>query len=197
MAPYLKAALGDAAQALKIYEENTARSAALYAQLQTFEVVLRNAFDRELSAPFSGLKPSCSWFDFQQGNTSLLTGDLAEKVAAAKAKIIAKNYKVSHGQVIATLSFGFWVELTEAKYSQKLWVPFNLYKVFPGAIKRLSHSDANNFLKQFRDLRNRIAHHEPIFNRDFAKDQDSILTAIRWICPDSADWAERLRVQNA
>ena len=194
MAPYVKAASGDAVKALKLYEENTARSTALYAQLQTFEVLLRNAFDRELSAPFSAMKPTCSWFDFQKGATSLLTGDLAEKVAAAKAKIIDKGYKVSHGQVIATLSFGFWVELTEAKYSHTLWVPFKLHKVFPGAPKRPSHADANNFLKQFRNLRNRIAHHEPIFQRDFGEDQKAILTAIRWICPESADWAERLRV---
>lgn len=196
MAPYMKAASGDAARALKLYEENTARSTALYAQLQTFEVLLRNAFDRELSVPFAAKKPSCSWFDFQSGAKSLIEGGLAEKVAVAKAKIIEKGYTVSHGQVIATLTFGFWVELTEVKYSQTLWIPFKLYKVFPGAPRRLSHAEANNFLKPFRDLRNRIAHHEPIFQRDFAKDQEAVLTAIRWICPDSADWAERLRVKQ-
>ena len=194
MAPYIKAASGDTGKALKLYEENTSRSATLYAQLQTFEVLLRNAFDRELSAPFVALKPPCSWFDFQSGSTSLVTGDLAAKVAAAKAKVIDKGYKVNHGQVIATLSFGFWVDLTEVKYSQALWIPFKLFKVFPGAPKRLSHADANNFLKPFRNLRNRIAHHEPIFQRDFVQDQDDILKAIRWICLESADWAERLRV---
>lgn len=194
IAPYMKAAAGDAQKALKIYEKNTSRSATLYAQLQTFEVLLRNAFDRELSAPFANNNPPCSWFDFQSGSASLITGDLAAKVAAAKAKIIDKGYKVNHGQVIATLSFGFWVDLTEVKYSQTLWIPFKLFKVFPGAPKRLSHAEANNFLKPFRDLRNRIAHHEPIFQRDFVKDQRDILTAIRWICSESADWAERLRV---
>lgn len=174
MAPYLKATSGDAARALRLYEENTARSSALYGQLQTLEVLLRNAFDRELSAPFAAKKPPCSWFDFQSGPKSLLEGGLAEKVAAAKANIIEKGYAVSHGQVIASLSFGFWVELTEAKYSQILWIPFRLYKVIPGAPRRLSHTDANKFLKPFRDLRNRVAHHEPIFRRDFGKDQEAV-----------------------
>ncbi|MBX3172323.1 MAG: hypothetical protein KF760_33270 [Candidatus Eremiobacteraeota bacterium] len=102
---------------------------------------------------------------------------------------------MTHGQVIATLSFGFWVDLTEAKYSSTLWGPFKLYKVFPGSPRRLTHAEVNNFLKPFRNLRNCIAHHEPIFARDFFKDQDEILMAIRWICPASADWAERLRVK--
>lgn len=192
MAPYLKASK-NSVEALKLYERNTARSAALYGLLQTLEVVLRNAFDRELSASFAG--KNVSWFDYQTGTQSLITGDEAAKVAAAKKTIIDKGYLVTHGQVIATLSFGFWVSLTEAKYSPTLWGPFKLYKVFPGTPKRLTHSDANNFLKPFRNLRNRIAHHEPIFTRDFVTDQNDILNAIRVICSDSADWAERLRIK--
>ena len=81
MAPYLKAASGDEGKALKLYEENTSRSATLYAQLQTFEVLMRNAFDRELSAPFAAMKPPPSWFDFQNGSTSLITGDSHESVS--------------------------------------------------------------------------------------------------------------------
>ena len=69
MAPYMKAASGDAAKALRLYEENTARSTALYAQLQTFEVLLRNAFDRELSAPFITMKPASH---FLPGNPRIL-----------------------------------------------------------------------------------------------------------------------------
>ena len=81
MALYLKAASGDEGKALKLYEENTSRSATLYAQLQTFEVLMRNAFDRELSAPFAAMKPPPSWFDFQNGSTSLITGDSHESVS--------------------------------------------------------------------------------------------------------------------
>ena len=40
---------GRHAETLSLYEWNTAISAAFYASLQGFEVVLRNALDRELT----------------------------------------------------------------------------------------------------------------------------------------------------
>jgi hypothetical protein len=39
-----------------------------------------------------------------------------------------------------------------------------------------------------RDLRNRIAHHEPIFSRDLAADDRTILEVIGWMCADTRAW---------
>jgi len=43
------------------------------------------------------------------------------------------------------------------------------------------------FLK-IRDLRNRVAHHEPIFFINLETEYVRILTALEWICPVSACW---------
>ncbi len=38
-------------------------------------------------------------------------------------------------------------------------------------------------------LRNRIAHHEPIFRRNLARDHAQLLELIGWMCADSQTWA--------
>ncbi|MFO0437906.1 MAG: hypothetical protein ACK5YD_05205, partial [Phenylobacterium sp.] len=44
-------------------------------------------------------------------------------------------------------------------------------------------------LNALRRLRNRIAHHEPIFHRDLETDHAEVIEAIRWMSADTADWA--------
>jgi hypothetical protein len=36
-----------------------------------------------------------------------------------------------------------------------------------------------------RDLRNRIAHHAPVFNRNLTADYQKILKVIGWMCADT------------
>ena len=43
-------------------------------------------------------------------------------------------------------------------------------------------------LEHVRLLRNRIAHHEPIFNRNLTDDLDKITALIRFRCELTADW---------
>jgi len=44
-------------------------------------------------------------------------------------------------------------------------------------------------------LRNRIAHHEPIYNRPLANLHEQALTVAGWVCPVTRQWmADRSRV---
>jgi hypothetical protein len=43
-------------------------------------------------------------------------------------------------------------------------------------------------LDELTNLRNRIAHHEPIFRRDLEKDFESIINVTSWICPETSAW---------
>ena len=52
LSTYLVAANGDHAAALRLYVWNTEISAALYGPLQALEILVRNAFHRELSAVY-------------------------------------------------------------------------------------------------------------------------------------------------
>ena len=43
-------------------------------------------------------------------------------------------------------------------------------------------------LPGLRDLRNRIAHHEPIFARELASEYQTIIEVIGWMCGDTRSW---------
>lgn len=59
-----------------------------------------------------------------------------------------------------------------------------------GAGKTVAHHRKSIFddLNQIRRLRNRIAHHEPIFARDLAADFQTIQRLIKARCQVCADW---------
>ena len=60
----------------------------------------------------------------------------------------------------------------------------------------MNRKQAHAALDQLRILRNRIAHHEPIFNRDLADDYRQILEVTGWISPTTSEWlAWHSRVQ--
>jgi hypothetical protein len=46
-------------------------------------------------------------------------------------------------------------------------------------------------LEEVRKLRNRIAHHEPIFTRNLANELARVETLIRFRCGHTADWMMR------
>lgn len=90
--------------------------------------------------------------------------------------------------MVAELSFGFWVSLLGGAYHNSLWTPV-LHRAFPH-LGNTKHKAVYYTFNQLRKLRNRIAHHEPIFNRHLFADYESIITAINWICPEMAAWVD-------
>ena len=97
---------------------------------------------------------------------------------------------------MASVSLGFWVRLVsrggyidggpKADYDRTLWRPA-LYKAFPGHPRSRVHGR----LDHLRQLRNRIAHHEPIFDRNLTEDYEQLLEAVGWISSDVRSWIER------
>jgi len=88
------------------------------------------------------------------------------------------------GRVVAGLTFHFWVSLHENKYRDSIWTP-HLHKVWPKGenLKRV-HKD----LLKIRDLRNRIAHHEPIFNDKWQSRAVVIRQRFLQLSPEKATW---------
>ncbi|MXX88531.1 MAG: hypothetical protein F4213_19575 [Boseongicola sp. SB0677_bin_26] len=99
------------------------------------------------------------------------------------------------GRFVASMSLGFWVRLLgrgsyingggKADYEKTLWRPA-LCKAFPGRQRRA----VQQRLDQLRQLRNRIAHHEPIFDRNLTEDYALLLEAVDWISVDVRAWIE-------
>lgn len=93
----------------------------------------------------------------------------------------------SRDNVLSELSFGFWTSFTSKRYETTLWTP-RLRHAFPNmAPQRRSLVSAK--LEKARTLRNRIAHHESIFDHDLEQDFDGIVDVIFWMSKDAASWA--------
>jgi len=104
--------------------------------------------------------------------------------------ILQKNKLIiTHHKLIAELSFGFWTSLFGRKY-EEVW-RHCLRKIFKDCNGKLVRKDIFPRLNEIRELRNRIAHHEPIFRREKFKDLEAILNLSEQICPVTAEWIEK------
>ena len=175
--------------ALRLYAWNTAICAAFYGPLQSLEVALRNAMHRELSWKYGP-----NWFD--NADTGLNTGALG-RIREVKKGLRRAGKPIESPNVVAALSFGFWVLLTDsgsklnsggqASYEDKLWRPA-LRRAFPACKTTLTRRQAHERLNRIREFRNRIAHHEPIFNMNLGCYHETILEVTEWISPSTAEW---------
>lgn len=191
-ATYLAHTGGDREAAVRLYTWNTAVSAAFYGPLQALEIALRNAMHGELSNTYGA-----DWYDCAAAG---LDRGASRKVMQSKTDLQRNKYAVDPPHVIASLSFGFWVSLLgpggyldetrarKANYEMTLWRPA-LRRAFPHAVT-LNRAGAHRPLDFLRSLRNRIAHHEPIFVRHLQQDYQNILELTGWISPHKRVWIE-------
>jgi hypothetical protein len=93
----------------------------------------------------------------------------AEQAAAAGGDIVMRA-----GHVVAELSFGFWTGLLANRYHARLWEPA-LRRSFPLLPPGVTRRSLHRRVESVRRLRNRVAHHEPVFGRDLAGDHRDIL----------------------
>lgn len=170
-AVYLTATGADRARALALYEWNAQLSAALLHDLAHLEVGLRNAYDTALSAHWPG-PPHWTL----AGNTVFppvyrtrdrRRVDVNEKQRESLRHAIANagGPAVPPGKIVAELRFGFWRYLSSAAHEKTLWVPA-LHRAFPPGTDRAAHVDGP--VGRLHDLRNRVAHHEPLLAVDVA-----------------------------
>ncbi len=179
---YLRATKGNEQQALRLYVLNAKVSAAFLTDIHYIEVALRNKFDAELTVGFGSSK----WFTVSDFVRLLdpRGQDILKKAQRDAAKGYPKSQPVPTGKVIAELMFGFWLNLTDRRVEHDLWVPF-LHKAFlPRTPPR--RSVFNNSLEKLRQLRNRVAHHEPIFHMDLVDANKTMRDVADLLCPTTA-----------
>ena len=187
---YLHAAQGDREKAIRLHVWNTGVSAAFYGPLQGLEVALRNAMHQRLADRYGG-----AWYD--NVNAGLDRG-AKERIVGARTELARDGHGDDPYRIVAALSFGFWVSLLgpggrlgdgrKANYEMTLWRP-----ALRGAFAHctnLNRKQAHRPLNALRTLRNRIAHHEPIFARDLAQDHGHILVVAEWISPATRAWIQ-------
>lgn len=180
LSTYSQLAGNDPEKAILLYLRNIDFCSALYGPLQTLEIVIRNAMHREFSGAYGA-----EWYD----NPSLrLEHQQQAAIIDVKNSLRLQKKAVIPPQVVASLSFGFWVGLLGNKY-ENFWRP-HLYSTFPKLPRPSKRKDVHGSLNKIKRLRNRIAHHEPILNRNLDEDYQLILSAIAWVAPEVARWVD-------
>jgi hypothetical protein len=174
-APYRAKTSGDLCAAIQLYWWNVGVSAAFYAPLHCLEMALRNAVHHQLAADLG----RTDWWEVAPLNKSGL-----RIVADTRSKLATRARPSNADDMVAELSFGFWVSFVSNTYHRSLWAPC-LHKAFPfyRGRRRPLHSDLHTMLL----FRNRIMHHEPIHHRHLEEDHRTILRLLGYLSPGMAE----------
>lgn len=190
-ATYLQATGNKKADALTLYEWNLELSAAFIVPLQVCEVAARNGVVEVLE-----LVHGANW---PWSNGFIRSLPVPKKQwhynPQADLRALAARLPTS-GKIVAELKFAFWEKTFTAGQDARLWGP-HLHTAFPGVPvgAPIATARANAFaaLEAIRHLRNRIAHHEPIFSRNIAAEYQRIHDVIHWRNPTAAAWMDRVQ----
>jgi len=179
--PYLDAA-GDHRHALALYVWDGTLAAACLEVARDVEVLLRNAVHRTLrdARPPNALQ---SWLL----DGGLLAPREIERVRDAVTLARRSRRVDTEDGVVAALPFGFWVRLFGTRY-EELWRR-TLRTAFPhGDGTRHQIAGLTNRIAQ---MRNRIAHHEPLFNQPVLDRHDDLLALASAIDSGAGAWIEQ------
>ncbi len=174
---FLDAAGDDPGAALRLYEWNTRLSAALVHDTAHFEVGLRNAYDRALTAYLPATRHWTAEGDvvfapiFRMKKGRKVDVNERRRDELNRALRFAGGRGASPGKVIAQLNLGFWRYLTSSAHEVSIWRPA-LHHAYPSGTRR---TDVDGAIGRLHELRNRIAHHEPLLTRDIVALHDDLL----------------------
>ena len=189
---YLAASHNRLPAALALYDWNAAMSAALHEDLSRVEVVLRNTIDTSLQTHTSARNRSTSaWYEKNSFFPGRHGQRALEDIAGARRRASRGSPIAPHGNVIAEVTFGFWRYLCTPTYLTSMWVPA-LAATFTNhphsSSPRLVRADVEDRVQRAHFVRNRVAHHEPIHQRDIVRDYASMSELLDWINHDVATW---------
>jgi hypothetical protein len=153
-------------EAVGIYMWNGEICSCLSQLLAYFEITLRNNIHRTLSlSTGGGGSSSTHWWDVYWAQ---LTQETRNKIASVRSEFAPAS--ASPDEIVARLSFGFWPNMLS-------WIgknrPALLIQIFPGHplsqamapnwMTKPARRTALNSVFELKDIRNRIAHHEPLW----------------------------------
>ncbi len=170
--------------AISLYAWNATLAAALLTPIHICEVVVRNAVADALVAVYG---PRWPW----DRRFALSLPDNRGHYSPRRDLCKVSSEQSSTGKVIPELKFAFWEAMFTARHDVRLW-DAHLFRVFPAhetsetvqSLRKRIYSD----LGAVRNLRNRIAHHEPIFKRNLPLDLQRLVALVRLKSELVASW---------
>ncbi|NGO66689.1 hypothetical protein G6N76_23785 [Rhizobium daejeonense] len=186
-ATYLAEKAGDKEAALELYQWNLELSSAFFVPLQICEVSVRNSI---VSAIESTYGPNWPWergFEISLRNPP--TG------YSPRRNLMGLRSLPTSGKIVAELSFVFWEKMLTHGHDGAIWNA-HFRTVFPNTDSSRTvqalRGEGNDTLFKIRDLRNRIAHHEPIFRRNIQEEYERIRKIISWSNLTAAAWLDKI-----
>jgi hypothetical protein len=193
---YLAEKQDNVLDALRLYQWNALISSSFLFPLHVFEIGIRNAAANAVEHYYNS--PNWPWVAAFEASLPVPASRRA--FAPRRALVGARLRNQTTGKLIADIQFAFWVSLYTSRHHGRLWAP-SFAREYPhaGALgdanagRQRIHKIANNA----RELRNRIAHHEPIFRRNLQDDYNALIEAIGYRCQHTAAWVQRAQTVTA
>lgn len=185
LAPYLAASANDPVYAFQRYLWNARLAKSLLFPLQVVEVTVRNAVHRTLSGQYGP-----DWIT--NPPAGLLTPESeTSRQNGLRRLALAGKAAPTPDEVVAALTFDFWSNLFREDYDG-LWSPTTTRTCFPNLAAPYDWRFVQSRARRVNALRNRIAHHEPIWNAvDLGLDFERCLDLIRLVSNETGRWVQR------
>lgn len=171
-------------KAIELYAWNASVSAEFLGPLHICEVVIRNAVAEAIEMVYGDRWPWST--GFEQSLPSPRFG-----YNPSQDLFNAKRGQHSTGKVIPELKFVFWQKLFTRRFDQRIWHR-HLRTVLPNLPSNKTDTECRELiydeLEKVRYLRNRIAHHEPVFSRNLSDDIARVTSLVRYRSTSTADW---------
>ncbi|CCU70454.1 Abi family protein [Thalassolituus oleivorans] len=164
---------------LKLYEWNAKLSGHFLFPLHIYEVMLRNAISDAISQRYGLDWPVNTVFQ----------NSLPKKEKADLLNLVTPTYD-GLGKVVPELNLYWFESMLTQRHEARIWKPYSSM-TFPNASVDAANLRVilNKECKKIRKLRNRIAHHEPIFNQaNMQEILGHIQTAVAFRCTTTEAW---------
>lgn len=191
---YMDATHGDPVLALELYSWNVDLSAALFRDFSYLEVALRNSCDKAMFRRGRQIAGGADWLKSDantrlvlptRSHTQATVRKLSEKLEDAREYSgFTDDPLIPRGKILAELSFGFWKYLFTKEMSKDLWEDcLELEFKYVSETKTVDPAKLHEDLEKLTKLRNRIAHHESIFDKSPQADHDALLRVTELLGP--------------
>ena len=195
LTPYLKACGGDAEKALALYEWNSSLAQLLMRDISNFEVALRNACNAAMESSWQGdahwlldeNSPARRPVMRKSARGMLDSNRINRRTIDATVDGLPKGF--STGNLVAGLTLGFWVHLSDRSREAVIWRS-GLYRAWP---KGTNRAELQERLYGILRVRNRVAHNERLFDPKRPElspkkvDADAI-ELLGLLCPEAVDY---------
>lgn len=180
---YLPASGGDTAVAFSFYLWNLSIAQAFAIPLHFAEVTCRNSMAVALARRFT----EGPWYRHSRFLSILDNHNKNRLNEAIEKETVRHGRNLSDGHIVSALTFGFWENLATRRFERIIWAK-GVKSVFSNSHKDMTVEDLNKMITSVRTFRNRISHHEAIFDKKPTKKHQDCLNLISLSCRATHDW---------